>query len=390
MNFFFKLKKVFQEKRFFKTFKNKIFPYIRGFVLFFTPSKNIVRVHIAKIKQIDKTDIPLAKRIFQSYKLIKSEQIKKSKFYKPASLWQSHIDNDFSYLLESHKNDDLEKFLFFLQNFGNWNKYLGIENQDLIQKYSKNIFLKNFLSREIFGGQLDLWKFFNKNCNYKDLEMPTYGNQIGAFIGKNFVVIGSFLNQIYAQNLSNYLNNEKNTIIELGGGYGKFAFYILKNTKKFTYIDFDIPETLTLGSYYLSKCFPNKKNFFYGEKEFNKKIEDDYDLIFLPPWEIEKLGENSADLAINKNSLGEMDPDTAHNYLKHIHRTSKYFFSMNHEYFRNQFEDGKQSLVNKEYNIGGKFKELIRYPDLGHLIYERNKLDFDSNIFFYIYEKIDN
>ena len=58
-----------------------------------------------------------------------------------------------------------------------------------------------------------------------------YGNQIGAFIGKNFVVIGSFLNQIYAQNLSNYLNNEKNTIIELGGGYGKFAFYILKNTK---------------------------------------------------------------------------------------------------------------------------------------------------------------
>jgi putative sugar O-methyltransferase len=105
--------------------------------------------------------------------------------------------------------------------------------------------------------------------------MPTYGNQIGAFIGKNFVVIGSFLNQIYAQNLSNYLNNEKNTIIELGGGYGKFAFYILKNTKKFTYIDFDIPETLTLGSYYLSKCFPNKKNFFYGEKEFNKKIEDD-------------------------------------------------------------------------------------------------------------------
>lgn len=266
MNFLFKLKKVFQEKRFFKTFKNKIFPYIIGFVLFFTPSKKIVRIHIAKINQIDKTDIPLAKRIFHSYKLIKSEQTKKSKFYKPASLWQSHINNDFSYLLESHKNDDLEKFLFFLQNFGNWNKYLGIENQDLIQKYSKNIFLKNFLSREIFGGQLDLWNFFNKNCDYKDLEMPMYGNQIGAFIGKNFVVIGSFLNQIYAQNLSNYLNNEKNTIIELGGGYGKFAFYILKNTKNFTYIDFDIPETLTLGSYYLSKCFPNKKNFFLWRK----------------------------------------------------------------------------------------------------------------------------
>ena len=130
-----------------------------------------------------------------------------------------------------------------------------------------------------------------------------------------------------------------------------------------------------------------KRKIFYGEGEFNKDIQNNFDLIFLPPWEIEKLEENSINLAINKNSLGEMDPETAHNYLKHIHRTSKYFFSMNHEYFRNHFDDGNKSLVNKEYNLDGKFKELIRYPDLGHLIYERNRIDFDSNIFFYIYEK---
>ena len=60
---------------------------------------------------------------------------------------------------------------------------------------------------------------------------------------------------------------------------------------------------------------------------------------------------------------------------------------MNHEYFRNHFTDGKKSLINKEYNLDGKFKELIRYPDLGHLTYENNKIDFDKNTFFYIYEK---
>ena len=74
--------------------------------------------------------------------------------YKPASLWQKHIDNDFHFLIESFKNNDVEKFLYFLQNFGNWEKYLGIENQDLIKKYN-NIFLKNFLQK-IFGGQLKL------------------------------------------------------------------------------------------------------------------------------------------------------------------------------------------------------------------------------------------
>ena len=46
-----------------------------------------------------------------------------------------------------------------------------------------------------------------------------------------------------------------------------------------------------------------------------------------------------------------------------------------------------KSLINKEYNLDGKFKELIRYPDLGHLTYENNKIDFDTNTFFYIYEK---
>ena len=93
-----------------------------------------------------------------------------------------------------------------------------------------------------------------------------HGNQIGAFIEDNFVVIGSFLNQIYAQNLSNYLTNKNNKIIELGGGYGKFAYYILKNIENFTYIDFDIPETLTLASYYLSKSFPDKKIFLWGKR----------------------------------------------------------------------------------------------------------------------------
>ena len=60
---------------------------------------------------------------------------------------------------------------------------------------------------------------------------------------------------------------------------------------------------------------------------------------------------------------------------------------MNHEYFRNSFKEGKKSLINQEYNKDGIFKELIRYPDLGHLTYEGKGLNFDNNIFFYVFEK---
>ncbi len=388
MSIFFKIKKIIVEKRFFKSVKKKIFPYFKGFLLIFCKNRNLIKIHTSKNREVDKQDIVLAERIFNSFKKIKDEQKTKDETYKASSMWQNHIDKDFDFLIESYKKNDIEQFLYFLQNFGNWHRYLGIESQNIIHKYSKNLFLKSYLKSEIFGGQLNLWKFFNKNKNLNDIEMPMYGNQVGAYIDGKFTVIGGFMNDVYAKIiLKNLEANNENKILELGGGYGKFAYYIIKRLKKFTYIDFDIPETLSLASYFLSKCFPNKKNFFYGEQKFDSSIVNNYDLIFLPPWEIENIENDSFDFSINKNSLGEIDPDVAKNYIHHIHRTSKYFFSMNHEYFRNSFENGKRSLINEEYNKNGKFKELIRYPDFGHLTYESNKLNFDNNIFFYIFKK---
>ena len=60
-------------------------------------------------------------------------------------MWQDHIDNDFSFMKKSFEDNNLESFLFFLQNFGNWDKYLGIENQTYIKNYSKNFFFKKIL-----------------------------------------------------------------------------------------------------------------------------------------------------------------------------------------------------------------------------------------------------
>ena len=61
---------------------------------------------------------------------------------------------------------------------------------------------------------------------------------------------------------------------------------------------------------------------------------------------------------------------------------------MNHEFYRNKFSSNLRSLINKEFNNKGKFKELMRYPDLGHLTFDNDKINFETDIFFYIYEKI--
>lgn len=379
-----------KEKRFFKSLGKKIYPYLKGLILSFSIRKfeDEITLVIPKRNIVDdEIDLELGKNLFRFYKKMKNDQLNINKIFEPSLLWNNHIKRDFNLLNESLKKNDLNKFLIFLQNFGNQKYDLGIFDH-FSRFYSKNFFLKNFLRDELYRGQVNLWKYFNKNKKFTDLDLPKFGNLHGALIENNFINFGSPVNQIYAEIIKNYLERKKKNIIaELGAGYGRLPYYYLKNEDNCCFIDFDLPEVLILASYYLIKSFPKKKYFLYGDENFSKDLINKYDLIFLPNWEIEKIQDNSIDMFVNKNSLGEIDPDSAKNYINNIHRTSKYFFSMNHEFIRNEFENGKYSLVNEDFNIDNKFKILIRYPDLAHLIYESNKIDFDQDIYFYIYKK---
>lgn len=390
-NFKNKIIKAINEKRLLKTIINKLYPYLIGFWLCCTLRKDKIKIFIPKKNLFDEKDLGLSKKIFEFYKRMKIDQLKANSLYKPSSMWQKHIDIDYKYLNDTYETNNLRNFSFFLQNFGNWENYLGIENQTFIKSYSKNIFLKKFLTNKIMYQQKKLWEHFNQNNReLSELNMPRYCNHSGVLIDDNIFAagLGGFFTTIYAEIINKYLNkNKRNIIVELGAGYGKLAYYILKRQKNYCFIDLDIPEVLILGAYYLSKCFPEKKIFLYGQEKFSKNILQDYDLVFLPSWEIENIGEDTVDMTINKNSLGEMNPKTVKNYLKNIHKISKYFFSMNHEFFRNKFSENSYSLINKEFNLDNNFKELIRYPDISYLAYKNNKIDLDSDIFFYIYEK---
>ena len=60
---------------------------------------------------------------------------------------------------------------------------------------------------------------------------------------------------------------------------------------------------------------------------------------------------------------------------------------MNHETFRNKFENGSSSLINDEYPITSDFELIFRRPDFGHIINQNSYLDFDSDIFVYLYKQ---
>jgi len=391
INFKIFLTNTIYRKRLTKAIVEKLHTYLVGFWLCISFRKDKVKISIPKKNLFDEKDLDLSKKIFEFYKRMKIDQLQVNSAYNPSSMWQDHIDIDYKYLKDAYETNNLKNFSYFLQNFGNWENYLGIENQTFIKNYSKNIFSKKFLTNRIVYDQKKLWEYFNQNNQeLSELDMPRYGNQCGILIDHNIFNpgLGGFFTNVYSEIINKYLKKDKkNTILEIGGGYGKLAYFILKKQKNCCYIGLDIPEVLILGAYYLSKCFPEKKIFLYGQEKFNNNILQDYDLIFLPGWEIENISEDTVDMSMNKNSLGEMNPETAKKYLKHVNRISKYFFSMNHEFFRNKFSENNYSLINKEFNLDNNFKELIRYPDISHMTYKNNKIDLDSEIFFYMYEK---
>ncbi len=374
-------------KKLYRKLFNFFYPYLRGSQLYFIHNKKNISLHIPK-KNNDTKDDKICKRIFESFKKMKINDIKKSDV-SASSQWQKHIDKDFYPLKESLKENNFVKFKSFLNNFGNWSKYLGVEEQTLIQNYNKNFILRKYLKDHVFLNQLKLWNYFNANRKkISYLQTPKFGNQIGAiFENKYFTTLASFSNEIIASNLNDIIKSLNRPVVaELGAGYGQLAYFLL-NKKKSCFIDIDIPETLCLAAYYLMKCFPNKKVFLYGENKLPENFTKKYDLVFLPSYLHKKLKKNSVDLFINKNSLGEMYPNTINAYFKSINKSTKYFFHMNHHIYRNQFDGVKKGLLSEEYPIRKDFKLVSKYPDFLHLIWIDGKLRLENDIFCYLYVK---
>jgi len=387
-----KILKAYREGRLIPALKSGINPYLKGLkYVVYDPASNNVVLHSPDYTEPskDKAELELVKRIFDSFKKMKEDQQKVSNLYLPSSLWQQHIDENYSYLSDALQNNDLDKFHFFLSNFGCWKSNHGIESNMLIRDNMKTLIGRRYLKNEVFYNNFKNWQWiYNSRKPVSSLTYPTHGNQTGAYIDKTFVGVGSFGNEFYGSILSELLDDvDRPVVADLGAGYGKLAYFTLRDISDSCFVDFDLPETLCLAAYFLMKSWPNKKTLLYGEEEYSEKSHSEYELIFMPSYEIENIGQNSIDLFINKNSLGEITSKAAMNYVHHITNSTRYFFHMNHDIFPNVYSDSSSGLLGYEYPVPkDKFKLLFRYPDMWHILYG-GKLDYYMDIFLYLYER---
>ena len=370
----------------------RIWPWIRGLRYLLPHGGSHVEIDIRAtgVVQPNRDELPIVRRIFDSYRRMKEDQRIAPSIYRPSSLWQEALDRSYSHLNNGRREHDIDKFHFFLANFGAWDQYTGVTWSTLVRDQTKSLIKSLYLKHEVFGGSLRLWQHYHADrLPLKELEHPLVGNQYGAFIDGVFVTPFSFVYQICASMLGEIISMATPPVIaELGGGYGPLAYYILRPLAQSTYVSFDLPETLCLAAYFLMQCFPGKRTLLYGEEAYSPAQHGRYDMIFMPNYSMSELGADSVHLFLNTSSLGEMTRDAATHYIHIIAEASQYFFHWNHERIRNSFEDGGTSLLAHEYPMPrDKYTLVFRYPEMMHMLF-RGCIDLEADTFIYLYRRL--
>lgn len=151
-----------------------------------------------------------------------------------------------------------------------------------------------------------------------------------------------------------------NSIIEIGGGHGKFAEIILKlSDSNQTYCFVDIPPVLYIATEYLRSIFPDRIIDYSQAIEMSNIDEKDIKgkILVIPPWLLEKI-DMKFDFFWNSASFQEMEKNVISSYLDVITSKCNYI--------------GINSLVNGHIEGAGGQKEPITLDWISSNIIAKN------------------
>lgn len=349
----------------------------------------------------------IIKRIITAYKITKIAQQSMPIEYQTGGEWENILDIYYRKLTNALVNEDLELLKEIYSNIfrseasrglGMVDIYWQFKNQkisnkllsdfvNLLQfkkpgsiKKNTKLFIYNFCHR------LSIWKEYLSN-KYKlnDLSFPLIGNPFGMEINGILIPFDTIRHHYYATRILELLKKrDKFIICEIGGGFGGIAYHLIKKSegKNIKYIDFDLPEMITIISYFLMSAYPNKRFLLFGEDNLSNSVFDSYDIILMPNFELSKLSDRSIDFFFNSMSLTEMDKETVEEYLKQINRCcNKYFMHENHDDTNvYDYKKMKRHIQMSKYDLHPEsFKKIYRFPDL-----------WEADHYEYLYERIDD
>lgn len=284
-------------------------------------------------------DSALLNRICEAYNKAKDVQQHVSPIYRPSNEWLPIYEKPLKEVITALTNRDIDNLSRIYGNFWRDPCSCGLIGFPLdmekcffgaqIEQRNKMLFLNDALYR------YRLWhSLLGKTHTTADLDSPWIGNPYGYFIDDKFIKLASDYQHYYATEIGRLIKAETSKcVVEMGGGFGGMAYYLIRDNPDLTYVDLDLPENMALTAYYLLKAFPDKKILLFGEEKLSDESIQDYDIIIMPSFEIGNLSTNSTSLVFNSYSLAEMSKETIDTFIAEFTRLiceKGYFLHVNH------------------------------------------------------------
>ncbi len=196
------------------------------------------------------------------------------------------------------------------------------------------------------------------------LEEPRIGNPV------TYDINGTVMSYDLLQSLDEFYTiypriktKHKHIIVaELGAGYGRLGYVSSKAIPKSTYIIVDLPGSLILSQYYLSRLFPRHKVLTYDAsrrmKKFDRALLSKYKIVFLAPWQLTNIADESLDVFINIYSFQEMTMPQIENYFSLIDKKCKGIFYTK-QYYDNENLKDQLRITKNDYPIRKHWKTIF-------------------------------
>jgi putative sugar O-methyltransferase len=178
-----------------------------------------------------------------------------------------------------------------------------------------------FLSNALY--RIDYWNAQTGNrFALDDLAGPEIGNPFGVCLDGTLVRAGTESKHYSAHRIMDLLPPQNVPVVEIGGGFGSMAYYLLRDRPGTTYVNFDVPESIALASYYLLKSFPDRRFLLYGEEPLSADSLSRFPVVLMPVFELPNMPTKGAVLTFSANTLSSLTRAAMAEYLQEIHRTT--------------------------------------------------------------------
>jgi hypothetical protein len=276
-------------------------------------------------------DAEILARVCTSYIRAVEQQEFAPEAFRATEWWRQVQQRSLAPVMRALLTSDIEALRGMYQNFfrdpcsaglitapyGMSKAYFGGKIKDIYRRFYLSLVLHRFdYWTEMTGGRFTL----------NDLAGPDIGNPFGVVFEGTHIRVGAEFAHYCAHKIDSLLDPKIAVVAEIGGGFGGMAYYLLRDRPGVTYLDFDVPESIALTSYYLIKAFPQLRFLLFGEHNLTKEAIDEADVVLMPTFELANLPSQSVDLTFSSHAMSDISSEALVEYLNHIDRVTRECF----------------------------------------------------------------